>query len=228
MAFLDESTQTQVKEILASISKDVELVVYTGSSLVVPGRDEPGHQRETLELLKEVASLNDHISVVEKSIAGDSEAQAAGISLAPTTLLREGGSSRTNIRFIGLPSGYEFQTLIQTLLMLGTGEALTSETSKDKLAELGETVTLQSFVTPTCPYCPQAVLTAFSLAFDNENIVAEGIEANEFPMLSQQYRISGVPDTVIKGHSTERVLGGQPERVFVETILKAAQAGVEA
>lgn len=229
MAFLDESIQTQVKEALASITQNVELLVYTGSSLVVPGRDAPGHQRETLELLKEVASLNEHISVTEKPLAGDTEAQEAGISLAPTIVLREAGSSRNNIRFLGLPSGYEFQTLIQTLLMLGTGEALSSETSTEKLAGLSEKITLQSFVTPTCPYCPQAVLTAFGLAFANENIIAEGIEANEFPLLSQQYRISGVPDTVIKGQSTERVLGGQPERVFVESILKAAnlEAGTQ-
>ncbi len=223
MAFLDESIQTQVKEVLEAMTKDVELVVYTGSSLVLPNRDEPGHQRETVELLKEVASLNEHIKVLEKPLAGDLEAQDAGLSLAPTTLLREAGSSRTNIRFIGLPSGYEFQTLIQTLLMLGTGEALSSETSTEKLADLSEKVTLQSFVTPTCPYCPQAVLTAFGLAYANENIIAEGIEANEFPLLSQKYRISGVPDTVIKGQTTERVLGGQPERVFVESILKATQ-----
>lgn len=223
MAFLDEATKNQLNDVLKAMTKPVELVVYTGSSLLIPGKDPAGQQRETLELLKELAALSEQIRVIEKPLAGDSEAQAAGIHLAPTTVLREAGSSRSNIRFLGLPSGYEFQTLIQTLLMLATGEALTSDTSKEKLADLSESVTLQSFVTPTCPYCPQAVLTAFSLALDNDKIIAEGIEANEFPLLSQSYRISGVPDTVITGKATERVLGGQPERVFVEAILKVAQ-----
>ena len=222
MTFLDEATKIQVKEALEGIVNPVELVVYTGGSLVIPGKDGTGHQRETLQLLREIAEVNDKISVLERPLAGDDEAKDAGIKLAPTTLIREQGSSRTNIRFLGLPSGYEFQTLIEGLLMVGTGKALTSETSKEKLAELSEPITLQSFVTPTCPYCPRAVLTAFSLAFENPNIIAEGIEANEFPLLSQSYRISGVPDTVISSKTTERVLGGQPERVFVEAILKAS------
>ncbi|MCL4454111.1 MAG: hypothetical protein M1157_00485, partial [Deinococcus sp.] len=62
----------------------------------------------------------------------------------------------------------------------------------------------------------------FNFAFLNPHVVAEGVEANEFPVLSDQYRISGVPDTVISGKTVERVLGGQPDRVFVEATLKAA------
>jgi len=60
------------------------------------------------------------------------------------------------------------------------------------------------------------------LAYHHPQIRAEGIEANEFPALSQRHRISGVPDTIISGTTTERVLGAQPERAFVEATLKAA------
>ncbi len=223
MTFLDEATKAQVSEMFQSLSSPVELLVFTGGSLVIPGKDGTGHQRETLQLLAEIAELSDKITVSETPLAGSEVAVQAGINLAPTTLLREAGSQRTNIRFSGLPSGYEFQTLIEAILMLGTGKALTSDTSTEKLADLAETVSLRSFVTPTCPHCPRAVLTAFSLAFNNANIIAEGIEANEFPLLSQSYRISGVPDTIISVNGKqERVLGGQPERVFVESILQAA------
>jgi len=184
-------------------------------------------QEETLGLLKEVASLNEHLTVVEKTLS-DPEAQALGLKLAPTILLREAGSSRSNIRFIGLPAGYEFSTLIETLLMLGTGMSGLGEKSQGELQKITQPVRMQSFVTPTCPYCPRAVLTAFRFTFHNPNVVAEGIEANEFPLLSAQYRISGVPDTIILGQGTERVLGGQPERVFLESTLKAAGVGVQA
>ena len=84
---------------------------------------------------------------------------------------------------------------------------------------------LQAFVTPTCPYCPRAVLAAYRLALANPNVVAEGVEASEFPQLAQRYRISGVPDTVIDGPSgQERVLGGQPDKVFLDAVLKVAGA----
>jgi hypothetical protein len=55
----------------------------------------------------------------------------------------------------------------------------------------------------------------------NENIVAEGVEANEFPVLSQTYRISSVPDTIIGASNQHRVLGAQPKKQFVEAIQAA-------
>lgn len=222
MPILDDALQQQLRDALAPLVTPVEMVVYTGSSLVIPGQDAPGQQEETIRLLREVAATSDKLTVIERSLVGDQEAAALGITLAPTTLLREAGTARHNIRFSGLPAGYEFQTLIETLLLLGTGQSRLSQTSKQRLAAITTPVTLQSFVTPTCPYCPRAVITAFELAYHHPQIRAEGIEANEFPALSQRYRISGVPDTIISGATSKRVLGAQPERAFVEATLKAA------
>jgi glutaredoxin-like protein len=156
----------------------------------------------------------------------DPEAQALGLSYAPTLLFRERGSQRTNIRFLGLPSGYEFSTLIETLIMLGTGQSDLGERSKSELNQLEGEVLMQSFVTPGCPYCPKAVLAAYRFAFHSPKVVAEGIEANEFPGLATRFHISSVPDTIISGKRQERVLGGQPDRVFIEAVLKASGAAV--
>lgn len=227
MSLLDEKIQAQVREILRPIVQPIELVVFTKSALLLPGQDEPGLQQETVELLKEIAGLNDQITVLEKSFS-DPEALALGLTHAPTTLLREAGSQRGNIRFVGIPSGYEFSTLLETLLMLGTGESGLPEAAQKELQKVTQPVRMQSFVTPTCPHCPRAVLAAFKLAYHNPNIVAEGIEAGEFPLLSSRYRISGVPDTIIHGLTQQRVLGGQPERVFLEATLKAAGVGASA
>lgn len=219
--FLDEKIQSQVREMLAPIQNPVELVVFTTSGIELPGQ-EVGLQDETLGLLKEVAALNPNLSVEERSLHADPEAQALGLSYAPTILLREKGSQRNNIRFLGLPAGYEFSTLIETLLMLGTGETKLGEKSQTDLQKVSSSVRMQAFVTPTCPYCPQAVLAAYKMAYHNPNVVAEGVEASEFPMLSRRYNISGVPDTIISGTTQQRVLGGQPDRVFVEAALKAS------
>jgi alkyl hydroperoxide reductase subunit AhpF len=109
--------------------------------------------------------------------------------------------------------------------MVGTGESGLGPASVERVAELSEPVRLQAFVTPTCPYCPRAVLAAYRLALANPNVVAEGVEASEFPQLAQRYRISGVPDTVIDGpNGQERVLGGQPDKVFLDAVLKVAGA----
>lgn len=228
MALLNDEVRTQVEQVLAPLENEVELLVYTGGKLIVPGRDEPGQQKATLDLLREVAATNDKITVTEKPLAGDAEAAAAGITLAPTTVFRRKGENRFNVRFVGLPSGYEFSTLLETIMMVGNGGVENDDTLKE-VSELDSDLRLRTFVTPTCPYCPKAVITAFRFALANPRITAEGIEANEFPTLSSGYRISGVPDTIVEGApgsgiKATRVLGAQPEDAFVGA-LKQAVAG---
>ena len=216
MAFLNDDVRDQVRPMLADLGHEVELKVYTGSTLVVPGSDATGHQDETLGLLRELAELSDKVTVTEAPIAGDDEAKAAGITRAPTIVFRRKGETRTNLRFLGLPSGYEFTTLLEGIRMVASDER-----PEDKVGDLAEPTLLQTFVTPTCPYCPRAVLTAFELAMANENIVAEGVEASEFPVLAQRFRISSVPDTIIAERADARVLGAQPKKQFVDAIRSA-------
>ena len=217
MTILNDDVKNQIRPMLAELTHEVELKVYTGSSLVIPGTDPTGHQRETLDLLREVAELSDKITISETPIAGDDEAKAAGITRAPTIVFRRKGETRTNLRFLGMPSGYEFTTLLEAIRMVGSDHHV-----DDHVGELAEPLLLQTFVTPTCPHCPRAVLTAFELALANDAIVAEGVEASEFPVLSRTYGISSVPDTIIGANASQRVLGAQPKRQFVDAIRSAA------
>lgn len=225
MSILDEQTRTQVEALFQPIIKPVEIAVYTaGSGLVVPGRDEPGLEKDTLELLEEVAALHPMITVKAGKVS-DPDVQGLNLTHTPAILFREGGSDRHNLRFLGMPAGYEFTTLLEVLVMLGTGDSGLKPGLKADLAKVNTPVHMQAFVTPGCPYCPRAVVTSYRFALENPNILAEGVEASEFPILSGKYRIQGVPDTVIHaGDKTERVLGGQPEHVFLQGVLKATQA----
>ena len=217
MAFLNAEVIDQIRPLLDGLVHDVELKVYTGGDMVVPGRDATGHQDETLGLLREVAGLSDKITLAEAPLAGDEEARAAGIERTPTIVFRRMGDTRTNLRYAGLPSGYEFTMLLEAIRLVSAGE-----TPDDPIGDLADPVVMQTFVTPTCPHCPRAVLTAFELALGNDKIIAEGIEANEFPVLSGRFRIASVPDTIIDGSGQHRVLGAQPKRQFVEAVRAAA------
>jgi glutaredoxin-like protein len=219
--FLDDQLLTQLTDAFQPLDRDVEMLVYTASRVVLPGAEPAGEEQATLGLLREVAGASPRLSVVERTL--DSDARNRGIVRTPTIVLREGGSERDNVRFVGLPAGYEFQTLVEALRMIGTGDSGLGEESLAQIVSVTTPVRLQAFVTPTCPYCPRAVLAAYRLALVNPHVVAEGVEASEFPALAQRYRISGVPDTVIDGPGgQERVLGGQPDRVFVDAVLKVA------
>lgn len=227
--FLDDQLMAQLTEAFEPLDRDVEMLVYTAGRVVIPGQEPAGEEQAALALLREVATASLRLSVVERALGGDVAARERGIERTPTIVMREQGSDRDNVRFIGLPAGYEFQTLVEALRMIGTGDSGLGEESAAQLAAVTRPVRLQAFVTPTCPYCPRAVLAAYRLALVNPNVMAEGVEASEFPALAQRYRISGVPDTIIDGPGgQERVLGGQPDRVFIEAVLKVAGQGASA
>jgi glutaredoxin len=84
---------------------------------------------------------------------------------------------------------------------------------------LSEPLHLQVFVTPTCPYCPQAVILAHQLALESDYITADMVEATEFPHLSMKYQVMGVPRTVV--NETVHVEGVAPEQMLVAKMEEA-------
>jgi predicted DsbA family dithiol-disulfide isomerase len=59
---------------------------------------------------------------------------------------------------------------------------------------------------------------------ESGGVIAEAIEASEFPDLARQYRVMAVPRTVI--NDTAVIEGAMPEAMFVEQVLAAA-SGVQ-
>lgn len=63
------------------------------------------------------------------------------------------------------------------------------------------------------------MLLAHQIAMENpEMVLAEGISAQDFYDLSEQYGVSSVPDTVINGKG--RVIGAYPEQQFMKELQK--------
>jgi glutaredoxin len=61
-------------------------------------------------------------------------------------------------------------------------------------------VHIQVVVTPTCPYCPQAVRLAHQMAVESGQVLADMVEASGFPELISRYGVTGVPTVVINHH----------------------------
>lgn len=62
------------------------------------------------------------------------------------------------------------------------------------------------------------------MAFSNPNITATSVEATEFMDLSRQYRVTGVPKTIVNG--SIEILGALPEDQFLQAALqKGGDAG---
>ena len=57
------------------------------------------------------------------------------------------------------------------------------------------------------------------MAMESNQIMAEAIEAQEFPELSRQFRVMAVPRTVINEKAV--IEGALPEQMFIDQILAA-------
>jgi alkyl hydroperoxide reductase subunit AhpF len=82
---------------------------------------------------------------------------------------------------------------------------------------LDQDLHLEVFVTPTCPYCPQAVRLAQEMARINpDRIMADMVDCSTFSRLATRLNVMGVPMTLINGH--ERITGAAPEAQVMDAI----------
>jgi glutaredoxin-like protein len=186
---LPDDVKKQVQEAFAELKTPVRLAIFTQTL-------ECMYCRETRELLEEIAGLSDQITAEVYNFVTDPEkVKEFGIDKIPAVAVV--GEEDVGIRFYGIPAGYEFTSLVHVIRLVGGAGSQLDDESKKRLAEIKDPVHLQVFVTPTCPYCPQAVVLAYEMAYASENVRADGIESSEFPQLAVKYQVSGVPRTVI-------------------------------
>jgi len=215
MTLLKEADQQQLKEQFEALENPVKLVMFTQEM-------ECQYCSETRMISEEVASLSDNISVEVYDFVRDQEiAEEYSIDKIPAIAIVKGGDQPKDfgIRLYGIPSGYEFSSLIENIMMVSKGESGLSQETKAWIEGLEEPVHLQVFVTPTCPYCPQAVIMAHQLAMESEFITADMVEAVEFPELSNRYQVQGVPRTVI--NDDFHMEGAAPEPMLLGKLQEA-------
>ncbi|HVO70362.1 MAG TPA: thioredoxin family protein [Aggregatilineaceae bacterium] len=213
MRLMDQDTQQQVRELLSAVKSPVTLQLFTQEI-------ECGYCRETRQIAEEIAELSDLVTLRVNDFVTDKElAQSLGVDKIPATLVLGEVDQDYGIRFYGIPSGYEFTSLLEAILLVGTGSFELSQGTLAFLEGLEEPLHMQVFVTPTCPYCPQAVVLAHVLAFASGKIKADMVEVTEFPHLGQRYQVMGVPRTVINENTY--IEGAVPEQMLLEK-LKAA------
>ena len=218
MSMIGEKDRKTVKDRLARLMKPVKAVVFTQEM-------ECQFCSETRELMQELAVLTDKLKVEVRDFVGDAaEAKRLGVDKIPAIALLGEGDKDYGVRFYGIPAGYEFVSLLESLEMVSKGDSGLAPATREKLKGLKKPLHLQVFVTPTCPYCPRAVVLAFRLAMESPLITASMVEATEFPHLANRYQVSGVPHTVI-GESPQPMIGAYPEPAAVDLILNAV-AGV--
>jgi glutaredoxin-like protein len=213
MALLSDEDRQTVRAHLADIKDPVTLLFFTQTI------GAPETALVAKEILDEIAGLSDRITLEEVNFILEKDRAAAyGITHVPAIAVLKGDAD-TRIRFLGVPAGYEFMSLIDAIVLAGGSDSGLSGESKTLIAEhVTAPLDIQVFVTPTCPHCPRAVTLGHRMAFESPLIRATCVEATEFMDLSRRYRVTGVPKTVVNG--TIEILGAVPEETFVRTVLQ--------
>jgi alkyl hydroperoxide reductase subunit AhpF len=126
---------------LAALSSPVRLIFFTqtfGCDTCLPAR----------QAADRIAALSEMISVEEHNLVLDRERVAEyGVEWAPA--LAVVGERDAGMRYYGIPDGYEIESLVDAIEIVGGGGPALSDDTLDALDALDRDVHLRVFVTPT-------------------------------------------------------------------------------
>ena len=206
MAILNEDVLKQIKEKMSELKDPVKILYFK------PDKD-CDHCSQIEEILKEVCSIDDKISV-ETHSEKDEKAKEYEIDITPAIVVE--GKEKRFVRYFGMPSGYEFATFITDIVDVSKNETHLPQEIADEVKKIDFPLRMMVFVTPTCPYCPGAVKLAHDFALLNPNIKGDMISAVEFRELSEKHGVMGVPKTVL--NEKVSLEGAYPADVILKKI----------
>ncbi len=212
MSHISEKDQEVLKKMFSAMQNDVKIILFTQEF-------ECEYCQMTHELMKELAQLSDKISLeIYDFVKNEAEVAEYKIEEIPAIVVR--GEKDHGIRFLGIPAGYEFGSLIEDIMNISKGATSLSAETKEALSNLKKPLHIKVFVTPTCPHCPRAVLMAHEMALESDMVTADMIEVTEFPHLAHHYDVGAVPKMVV--NETVDFVGAVPEPQYLEQVLRAA------
>jgi glutaredoxin-like protein len=215
--------QEYIKQLFAQeLEGRVKIDYFTqrASQIYVAGREECLTCEDTRKLLEELASLSEKLTLTVHDFSAEAEqSKKLKVDKVPGIVMR--GPANRALRFFGAPAGNEFSRFVEALIAASkTKVDLGADTAK-QLKRLKDTVSVEIYVTPTCPYCPQVVRAAYRLALASAHVQASAIAINEFPRLGEQLGIRAVPLTVL--NDTSAIPGAMDEHGLLEAILRVAE-----
>lgn len=143
---INDQIARQVKEVFSGLDQPVA-VLFFGSE------EACDYCTETRQLLEEVCALSEKISLSIFDLNNDpAVASQYKVDKAPGIVIAAlDGDQITDfgIRYAGIPSGHEFTSLINDLIMVSSRNSNLSEATRSFLKSLTQPVLLQVFATPT-------------------------------------------------------------------------------
>ena len=143
---LNDDITKQIKEVFEELKNPVHLMFF-GSRSNCPYCD------DTRQLVEEVAAISDLLTVEIYDMESDSDLAAKyHVDKAPGLVIaaKEGEQvTDFGVRLSGIPSGHEFTSLIQDIILVSNRDSGLNPQTRAFLKNLDKPILLQVFVTPT-------------------------------------------------------------------------------
>ncbi|MGD8807304.1 MAG: thioredoxin family protein, partial [Chloroflexota bacterium] len=119
MPLLKDKDREYLTEQFKTLPAPVKLIVFTQEF-------ECHYCAETRQIAEELAALSDNITLEVYDFMADQEiAEQYNVDKIPATIIMRGGQQPKDygIRYYGIPSGYEFSSLIEDIKLVAAGES---------------------------------------------------------------------------------------------------------
>ncbi|MCS2608934.1 alkyl hydroperoxide reductase subunit F [Halomonas dongshanensis] len=196
---LDANLKNQLKAYLEKVTQPFELV----ASL-----DDGAKSRELLQLLEDIASLSDKITL--KSDGNDSR--------VPSFAINRPGEA-TGVVFAGIPMGHEFTSLVLALLQVGGHPPKTAQETLDQIKALDGEMRFETYYSLSCQNCPDVVQALNLMAIFNPNVHHVAIDGALFQDEVEAREIMSVPSIYLNGKPFDQ------GRMTLEQILAKVDTG---
>jgi alkyl hydroperoxide reductase subunit AhpF len=157
MALISPADQARLREEFDKMRRGVRLLFFTQTL-------ECETCPQTDQILRELTALSDRISIEEVNFLLEPDRAAPlGIDRVPAIAILAGADPHdaappgaageafadTRMRFLGTPSGYEFISLVQAVLLAGGATSRISDATRARLAAVQRPITMRVFTTPS-------------------------------------------------------------------------------
>ena len=142
MALITDDVAAQLREEFQKLKSPVRLAVFS-QALADP------ESEQVRRLVEELAALDERIKAESYNFVLDTaKVEELAIKRIPAIAIL-GEEKDYGIRMYGLPSGYEFGTLIDAVLDVSSGDSGLKPETRAALAEITQPAHVQVFSTPT-------------------------------------------------------------------------------
>jgi alkyl hydroperoxide reductase subunit AhpF len=147
MSLLAPADQEKLRESFDEMSRSVRVLFFTQTL-------DCEQCLATRQILDELPALSSRIAIDEVNFVLEKDKAAQyGIDRVPALALLteadDGGTRDTRIRFLGSPSGYEFVSLVQAVLLAGGRDSQLTPENRARVEAVTTPTTIQVFSTPT-------------------------------------------------------------------------------